>query len=72
MARIDELCKVGHASTAVQPVHIVTAAYTVESQSNGTVTVTWTKQGYFQDPSGLQAALQYGRLPGVGEGRGVL
>lgn len=49
--------------TAVQPVHIVTAAYTVESQSNGSVTVTWTKQGYFQDPSGLQAALQTAGFP---------
>ncbi|HEY5050778.1 MAG TPA: hypothetical protein VII50_07735, partial [Acidothermaceae bacterium] len=45
-------------STAAQPVHIVTAAYTVDSRPNGSVTVTWTKQGYFQDPSGLQAALQ--------------
>lgn len=50
-------------STAVQPVHIVTAAYTVESQPNGSVTVTWTKQGYFQDPSGLQAALQKAGFP---------
>jgi hypothetical protein len=46
-----------------QPVHIVTAAYTVDSQSNGTVTVTWTKQGYFQDPAGLQAALQKAGFP---------
>ncbi len=47
----------------MQPVHIVTAAYTVESQPNGSVTVTWTKQGYFQDPSGLQAALQKAGFP---------
>jgi hypothetical protein len=50
-------------STAAQPVHIVTAAYTVDSQPNGSVTVTWTKQGYFQDPSGLQAALQSAGFP---------
>jgi len=50
-------------STAAQPVHIVTAAYTVDSQPNGSVTVTWTKQGYFQDPSGLQAALQKAGFP---------
>jgi hypothetical protein len=50
-------------STAVQSVHIVTAAYTVDSQPNGSVTVTWTKQGYFQDPSGLQAALQKAGFP---------
>jgi hypothetical protein len=50
-------------SIAAQPVHIVTAAYTVDSQPNGSVTVTWTKQGYFQDPSGLQAALQKAGFP---------
>jgi len=50
-------------STAAQPVHIVTAAYTVDSRPNGSVTVTWTKQGYFQDPSGLQAALQTAGFP---------
>ena len=43
--------------------HIVTAAYTVESQSDGTVTVTWTKQAYTADPSGLQAALQAAGFP---------
>lgn len=46
-----------------QPVHIVTAAYSVDTQPNGTVTVTWTKQDYFQDPSGLQAALQKAGFP---------
>lgn len=50
-------------AVAAQPVHIVTAAYTVDTQSNGTVTVTWTKQGYFQDPAGLQAALQKAGFP---------
>ena len=50
-------------STPAQPVHIVTAAYTVDSQPNGAVTVTWTKQGYFQEPSGLQAALQTAGFP---------
>lgn len=63
----------GHGSThdavqitpvvAAQPVHIVTAAYTVDTQPNGTVTVTWTKQGYFQDSAGLQAALQKAGFP---------
>ena len=50
-------------ATGADPVHIVTAAYTVDSQPNGSVTVTWTKQGYFQDPSGLQAALQKAGFP---------
>jgi hypothetical protein len=50
-------------ATVVQPVHIVTAAYMVDSQPNGTVTVTWTKQGYFSDPSGLQAALHTAGFP---------
>ena len=53
------------ATPAVQPVHIVTAAYVVDSQPNGTVTVTWTKQGYFSDPSGLQAALGKAGFPVV-------
>jgi len=48
---------------AAQPVHIVTAAYTVDTQPNGTVAVTWTKQGYFQDSAGLQAALQQAGFP---------
>ena len=60
---LDTLRCDGHVGDDVQPVHIVTAAYTVETQPNGTVTVTWTKQGYFQDPSGLQAALQKAGFP---------
>ena len=60
-----------HSATSVAPatnaqaVHIVTAAYAVDTQSNGTVTVTWTKQGYFDDPAGLQAALQKAGFPVV-------
>jgi hypothetical protein len=46
-----------------QSAQIQTAAYTVAAQPNGNVTVTWTKQGYFQDPAGLQAALRNAGLP---------
>jgi hypothetical protein len=56
----------GHPSTApgvsagggaVAGVHIHEAAYTVDSQSDGTVRVTWDKSRYFTDHTGLEAAL---------------
>jgi len=53
----------GTSPTAAQPVRIVTAAYTVESEPDGSITVTWTKRDYFQDPVGLQAALQKAGFP---------
>ena len=39
------------------------AAFVVRAQPDGTVTVTWTKQGYFADPNGLQAALRNAGFP---------
>ena len=39
------------------------AAYVVRAQANGDVTVTWTKQGYFSDPAGLQNALRNAGFP---------
>ena len=39
-----------------------TVAYTVTTNADGTVTV-WTKQAYFEDPTGLQAALRKAGFP---------
>jgi hypothetical protein len=49
--------------TAVGGVHIRTVAYTVDSQNDGTVRVTWDKQRYFEDHEGLQAALRAAGFP---------
>jgi hypothetical protein len=44
------------------PVHIRTAAFTVDSYSDGTIHVTWNKNQY-QDSAGLQQALQAAGFP---------
>lgn len=44
-------------------VHVHTAAYSVDSGADGTVRVTWTKQRYFEDHDGLQAALRQAGIP---------
>jgi hypothetical protein len=46
-----------------QGVHIRAVAYTVDTQPDGTVDVTWTKQRYVQDPTGLQDALRTAGFP---------
>ncbi len=51
------------ANTGTQNVHILTAAYSVDSQSDGTVRVTWDKQKYFEDPVGLENALHQAGFP---------
>jgi hypothetical protein len=50
-------------STAAGPVHIRTAAFTVDSYTDGTIHVTWDKSRYFQDRQGLQQALRAAGLP---------
>ena len=50
-------------SIAAGAVHIHTAAYTVDSKTDGTVHVTWDKRQYFQDRAGLQAALREAGFP---------
>jgi len=50
-------------SDATGGVHIRTVAYTVDSQNDGTVRVTWDKQRYFEDHEGLQAALREAGFP---------
>jgi hypothetical protein len=49
--------------TSVGGVHVNTVAYTVDSQADGTVRVTWDKQRYFEDRDGLQAALRAAHFP---------
>ena len=51
------------ATTDAAGVHIHTVAYTVDSQPDGTVRVTWDKQRYFEDHEGLAAALREAGFP---------
>jgi len=50
-------------STAAGSVHIHTAAFTVDSYTDGTIHVTWDKKRYFQDRAGLQQALREAGFP---------
>jgi hypothetical protein len=50
-------------ATAAGGVHIRNVAFTVDSQPNGAVRVTWSKQRYFQDHDALQAALRKAGMP---------
>jgi hypothetical protein len=49
--------------TAAGPVHIRTAAFTVDRYTDGTIHVTWDKSRYFQDRQELQQALRAAGLP---------
>jgi len=48
---------------AVAGVHIHAAAFAVDSQSDGTVRVTWDKSRYFTDHAALEAALHQAGFP---------
>jgi hypothetical protein len=50
-------------SSASGAVHVQTAAYTVDSNPDGTVRVAWSKERYFEDHEGLQAALRRAGFP---------
>jgi hypothetical protein len=50
-------------SSAAGAVHVHAAAYTVDSNPDGSVRVTWDKEKYFQDHAGLQAALRQAGFP---------
>jgi hypothetical protein len=54
-----------HPSTAPprDGVHIRTAAFALDSQADGTLRVTWDKEKYFQDHTGLQRALRAAGFP---------
>jgi hypothetical protein len=50
-------------STGAGSVHIHTAAFTLDTHTDGTVYVTWDKQQYFQNHEGLQQALRKAKFP---------
>jgi hypothetical protein len=50
-------------STGAGSVHIHTAAFTLDSQADGTLHVSWDKQRYFQDHTGLERALRAAGFP---------
>ncbi|MDX6431333.1 MAG: hypothetical protein QOE54_3699 [Streptosporangiaceae bacterium] len=50
-------------STAAGTVHVRTVAFTVDTRKDGTVLVTWDKERYFKDRTGLQAALTKAGFP---------
>jgi hypothetical protein len=53
----------GVGASAAGGVHVRAAAYTVDSNPDGTVRVTWDKARYFEDHAGLQAALRRAGFP---------
>jgi hypothetical protein len=50
-------------STGAGSVHIHTAAFALDSQTDGTLRVTWDKGRFFQDHAGLQRALRTAGFP---------
>jgi hypothetical protein len=54
---------IGHPSTAPPSGGTEAAAFTVAKRTDGTVAVTWTKEQYFKDPTGLQKALRDAGFP---------
>jgi hypothetical protein len=50
-------------STGTGSVHIHTAAFALDSQTDGTLRVTWDKGRYFQDHAGLERALRAAGFP---------
>ncbi|MBO2448866.1 hypothetical protein J4573_17310 [Actinomadura barringtoniae] len=50
-------------NTTTGSIHIRTAGFTLDSLANGNVQVKWTKQAYFKDPAGLEAALRKAGFP---------
>ncbi|TQS45320.1 hypothetical protein [Cryptosporangium phraense] len=53
-----------YSSSSTAPrVQVRPAAYTVETQTDGTVRASWDKKRYFEDHEGLQAALRKAGFP---------
>jgi hypothetical protein len=50
-------------STGAGSVHVQTAAYTVDTEQDGTVVATWDKAAYFSDHTGLEKALRKAGFP---------
>jgi hypothetical protein len=55
----------GVGGNSTDGVHIRTIAYSVDSQPDGTVKATWSKQRYFDDHDGLEKALRDAGFPVV-------
>jgi hypothetical protein len=51
------------AGTGAGAVHIRTAAFSVDSATDGTIQVTWDKDRYIQDHAGLEQALRQAGFP---------
>ncbi len=49
--------------TAGGGVHVRTVAFTVDTMTDGTIQVTWTKRRMQEDPAGLEAALRQAGFP---------
>ncbi|SEP03001.1 hypothetical protein [Actinacidiphila rubida] len=50
-------------STGAGSVHVQTAAYTIDTKTDGTLVVTWDKAAYFRDHAGLEQALRSAGFP---------
>ncbi|HEY3480728.1 MAG TPA: hypothetical protein VGL02_17680 [Streptomyces sp.] len=50
-------------STGAGSVHVQTAAFTVDSKTDGTLVATWDKAAYFSDHAGLENALRRAGFP---------
>jgi hypothetical protein len=50
-------------STGAGSVHIRTAAFTVDTKTDGTLVATWDKAAYFSDHAGLERALRRAGFP---------
>ncbi|MFI1092453.1 hypothetical protein [Streptomyces sp. NPDC020917] len=50
-------------STGAGAVHVQTAAYTIDTKTDGTLVVTWDKAAYFSDHAGLEQALRRAGFP---------
>ncbi|MEO6088361.1 MAG: hypothetical protein ABIQ18_35135 [Umezawaea sp.] len=51
------------ADSSAGGVHVHAAAYTVDGNPDGTLSVTWDKEKYFEDHEGLQSALRQAGFP---------
>ena len=50
-------------STGAGSVHVQTAAFTVDTKTDGTLVATWDKAAYFSDHTGLEQALRRAGFP---------
>jgi hypothetical protein len=55
----------GHPAGTTGPMHVRTAAFTLDGRPDGTIQVTWSKDRYFSDHQGLERALRAAGFPVV-------